>query len=160
MEVERLAPDDAAFHGTSAQARAEGVDAAELRERIGFEPFITELYPGVDRLCEVYPCRIGKTFPFGLVRGLEGEVEGRVEVWTHRADQIALVALALDLRESWFAWRSAPGARRPWQTFRQDDNGNTFELARFEEEEDAALHARLWNDWVGAHKQSAFVRRL
>lgn len=162
LRIERLAIDDPAFRGTLPHAGASHIKSTELRERTGIEPYISdELYPGVYVSCEAYACRLGDTFVFGIHRSLEGHNEGTVEICTHRADQIAIVALALDLPDGWFSWRAEPDQEipRPWQVFRQDDNGNQFELARLADEHDAWLLVKLWDNKIGTHKQSAFVKR-
>ncbi len=159
--IEFLVPDDPAFCGTKAQAGARNIDSSELQERIGIDPVIADIYPGVEVRCQIYPCRLGENFVFGVVRGIEDDAEGRVEIWAHRADQIALVELALDLPDGWFDWRSNPdpAIEQTWRAVRQDDNGNSFELARFVQRDDADLYVKLWADRAGAHKQTALVLR-
>ncbi len=162
MRPEPASIDDPRLKGMQAFAGAADIGAAELRMRTGISPCLgDELFPGVFIRYEAYPCRLGDGFVFSVLRGVEGDAAGEVEIWTHRADQIAIVALALGLPDGWFHWRSAsdPETDRPWRVDRQDDNGNTFELARFADRDDAALYARLWDDRIGAHKQAAFVER-
>lgn len=46
---------------------------------------------------------------------------------------------------------------KPWVLKRTDDNGNTFEMARFEREEQAERERRIFE--ARGHKQAYFVER-
>ena len=160
VRIERHPSDNPRFRATRAHAGAEDVSRAELDARIGFGPDRSvDLYPGVYVRCEVYACKLGEFFIFGVLRGVEGNARGRIEIHTHRADQIAIVELGLDVPEGWFAWRSPlePDIERVWQVARRGAGGNTVELERFGEEVDARLYAALCNDRAGTHEESVFV---
>ena len=147
LRLASIPPDDPRLRATRAHAGAENVSRAELDARIGFGPSASmDLYPGVYVHCEVYTCMLGGSFVFGVLRGVEGSAQGRIEIHTHRADQIPIVALALDVPEGWFAWRSLlePDIKRVWQVARRDVRGNAVELERFCEEADARLYGRSW----------------
>ncbi|MGI9416191.1 MAG: hypothetical protein ACR2PM_21145 [Hyphomicrobiales bacterium] len=161
LEIRNAREREDLFGNVRCIARIVPFGSDELRERVGFDAWVDEFFPGLGTTWEGYPCELSGYFGFGLLRGIDDREKDQLHIFADGVECLSLILFALRIDPGRLTWRIDldPLDGGDWETVRQDDNGNLFVLDRFAERHSAERCAALWSRMFGDHKQTALVRR-